>query len=300
MRGLIADTGFCMGIERAYRGIDRRALADAPFTVAHQNSANPFDTLRRIAQRDPELLARYPGLGRVSVTHDAASLGAGDRLVLGFHGLPDEAKVQLAERGVDLLDDHLCPFIAKLDRVVARHVEAGYDVAMVGSPSNHHLATAREIARRHGRRCYPIVAVADIEALPFEDGRPIALVGEVTGNTQVFSEVIDRIGQLGLPVKVKRTMCADSHHRQRNAMALAREADVVVVVDDGGDGARSVAEVCQRINPRLHRISDKQQVDASWFADAATAAVVGGIMIPRWTLAEVAARIGEVCAGPPP
>lgn len=296
MEVLTAPTGFCMGIERAYRGMSKRAQHEPPFTVTHQNARNPNDTLLRIEMREPELMRRYPGLDRLSVARDADAIEPGARVVLGFHGLEPDDKRRLATNGVVLLDDLICPFIAKLDRVVERHVAAGYDVAMVGSPDNHHLRTARKLAVAHGRRCFAIVEVQDIEALPIADGRPIVLVGEVTGNTQVYREVIARIEEKKLPIKIKRTMCADSYARQSSASELAGQVDVVLLIDDGGDGSRSVYEVCTRVNHRVHRIRDRQDIDRAWVADAAKVAVVGGILIPNWTIAEVARYVREMVA----
>lgn len=294
MEILIASTGLCMGIVRAYRGMSSRALAEAPFTVVHQNSANPFDTLRRIERREPELISRFPGLERLKVTYDTDEVEPGERLVLGFHGLEPEDKAAIAARGVNLLDDLICPFIAKLDLLVERHVAAGYDVAMVGSPDNHHLRTARKLAAVHGRRCFAIVKAEDVDALPFADGVPIVLVGEVTGNTEVFHETIQRIEAARLPIKIKKSMCADSYNRQRNARELAMKADVVVIVDDGGDGARSVFEVCSRVNGRVHRIRGTHEICEEWLDGAGTVAVVGGILIPDWTIAEVARHLGTM------
>src|SRR5713101_1214152 len=125
MEILTAGAGFCLGITRAYREMNERALNEAPFAVAHQNAGGEHDTLTRIEDRDPDLLNLYPGLGKISVPRDVSTLGRGDRLVLGFHGLNKEAKESLAARGVDLLDDLICPFIAKLDRVVERLVKDG-------------------------------------------------------------------------------------------------------------------------------------------------------------------------------
>ena len=287
-----------MGIDRAYRGMSRRASAEAPFVAAHQNSGSEFDTLRRVVSRDPELLARYPGLEQVSVSFDVASLNSGDRLVLGFHGLANEEKDDLVAKGVNLLDDLMCPFIAKLDRVVERHASAGFDVAMVGSADNHHLRTARKFATKHGRRCFPISQAKDIDELPFEEGQPVVLVGSVTGNTELFREVVERIERSNLPVKIVKTMCSDSHSRQRTASELAQAADLVVLVDDGGDGSQSVFEVCSRVNPRVYRIKKKHQVQAEWLATAAKVAVVGGILVPEWMIHEVADHIRSMSDEP--
>jgi 4-hydroxy-3-methylbut-2-enyl diphosphate reductase IspH len=112
-----AQVGFCFGIERAYSAFDKHARAGERIHVAHR-AGGAWDTLRRIERRDPALLDRYPGLRDVAVTHDVATLKEGDKLVLGFHGLADDTKTALTGRGVAMVEDMLCPFIAKLDRVV--------------------------------------------------------------------------------------------------------------------------------------------------------------------------------------
>jgi 4-hydroxy-3-methylbut-2-enyl diphosphate reductase IspH len=196
MEVLTASVGFCLGITRAYREMNKRALAEAPFAVAHQNAGGDFDTLTRIERRDPALLAQYPGLRELSVVRDVSMLGPGDRLVLGFHGLSTETKENIVARGVDLVDDLICPFIEKLDRVVERLAKQGFDIAIVGTRDNHHCRVAKTIADAYGRRCYVLERADDVNLLPDEEGRPVALVGQVTGNTEVFAEVIEQSAHL--------------------------------------------------------------------------------------------------------
>jgi 4-hydroxy-3-methylbut-2-en-1-yl diphosphate reductase len=289
MEVLTAGGGFCLGITRAYRAMNERALSEAPFKVAHQNSGGEFDTLRRIESRDPALLAQYPGLGKLSVAREPAALAQGDRLVLGFHGLPEQTKAELAARGVDLLDDLICPFIAKLDRVVERLARDGFDIAIVGKRDNHHCREAARIAERYRRRCFVIERADDVDALA-EAGQ-VALVGQVTGNTELFAEVIERIRTSNVPVKVVKTMCSDSYARQQAAVALARRADVMILLDDGGGAAQSVFEVCSRINPRVHRVRSKEEIRPEWFAAARAAAIVGGILVPQWSIEEAAQHV---------
>jgi 4-hydroxy-3-methylbut-2-enyl diphosphate reductase IspH len=124
--------------------------------------------------------------------------------------------------------------------------------------------------------------------LPAAQGRPIALVGQVTGNTEVFAEVLSRIRTSEAPIKVVKTMCSDSYSRQRAAIELAREADVVILLDDGGGAAQSLFEVCSRVNKRIHRVRSKEEIQPSWFAGAGKAAIVGGILVPAWSIEDTA------------
>jgi 4-hydroxy-3-methylbut-2-enyl diphosphate reductase len=298
MEILTANGGFCIGISRAYRGMDERARSDAPFAVAHQGSASAFDTLRRIEHRDPDLLARYSGLQKVQVVHDVDQLKAGDRLVLGFHGLPKETKADLAARGVDLLEDLICPFIAKLDRVVERLAGEGYDIAIVGAKGNHHCQMAEKFASAHGRRCYVIEKPEDIDALAEVQDQPVALVGQVTGNTAVFTAVVERIRTAETPIKVVKTMCSDSYGRQKTAAELARAADLVILIDDGGGAAQSLFEVCVGINPRIHRVRGNDDIRAGWFEGVGKTAIIGGILVPQWMIDGTARHVRALCQQP--
>jgi 4-hydroxy-3-methylbut-2-en-1-yl diphosphate reductase len=288
MEVLTAGAGFCLGITRAYRRMNERALDEAPFSVAHQNAADEFDTLSRIERREPQLLAEYPGLSQLSVARDLSKLEQGDRLVLGFHGLKQDTKASLEARGVDLVEDLICPFIAKLDRVVERLAGQGFDIAIVGLKDNHHCRVAKQVADEHQRRCYVIEQLGDLDSIPADDGRPVALVGQVTGNTEVFTEVVERIRTSGAPIKVVKTMCSDSYGRQRTAAELARRADVVILLDDGGGAAQSLFDICSRLNKRLHRVRAKEDIQPHWFDGARTAAIIGGILVPSWIIEDTA------------
>jgi 4-hydroxy-3-methylbut-2-en-1-yl diphosphate reductase len=294
---LTANAGFCLGITRAYRKMNERALNEGPFSVTHQNSGGELDTLTRIARREKELLAEYPGLQELSVATDLSTLGQGDRLVLGFHGLNKDTKEDLVARGVDLVDDLICPFIAKLDKVVERLAGEGFDIAIVGAKDNHHCRVATKIADQHKRRCFVIEQPDEIDAVPVEDGRPIALVGQVTGNTQVFAEVLERIRTSRAPIKIVKTMCSDSYSRQRAAADLAQQADLVILLDDGGGAAQSLFEVCSRINKRVHRVRSKEEIQPNWFDGAQKTAILSGILVPSWVVAETARYIETMMTG---
>ena len=67
MEVLTASLGFCIGNDRTYRKMNERAEAGSGFHVAHQNGGSEFDTLRRIERQEPQLLALYPALAKLSV-----------------------------------------------------------------------------------------------------------------------------------------------------------------------------------------------------------------------------------------
>jgi hypothetical protein len=76
---------------------------------------------------------------------------------------------------------------------------------------------------------------------------------------------------------------------------LARQADIVILLDDGGGAAQSVFEVCSRINDRIHRVRSKEEIRPEWFEGVRTAAIIGGILIPQWSIDDAAQHVRAMC-----
>jgi 4-hydroxy-3-methylbut-2-en-1-yl diphosphate reductase len=66
---------------------------------------------------------------------------------------------------------------------------------------------------------------------------------------------------------------------------------VVILIDDGGGAAQSVFEVCSRVNKRVHRVRAKEEIKPAWFEGAGKAAIIGGILVPVWTVEDAAASV---------
>ena len=83
-------------------------------------------------------------------------------------------------------------------------------------------------------------------------------------------------------------------------MELAQQADCCLVVDDGGGASQSLFEVLSAVHARVYRFlwrddgSWQASIDRNWLTGASSVAVVGGILVPHWAIAEVAAYVQGV------
>lgn len=294
-----ATVGWCVGIQRAYRLMDRQAAvaAGAPLYATHHAqhpAANAdMDTLRRIADGEEQLLTLYPRLKDVQVVHDLSGLQRDDTLMLGFHGLPRDTIQDLTDKGVTV-QDYKCPFIAKLDDTVDHLTAEGFDILIMGKRPNHHCQYAQESAAKQQRRCIILETLADVDTIPAEPSARWALVGQVTGNILLWREIMERVQQRGLSPHVVQTVCSDSYQRQEGAMALAHQADCCLILDDGGGASQSLYEVLSTMHANVRRLrwrddgSWQAAVDPAWFTGVRRIALVGGILVPAWALDTVA------------
>jgi 4-hydroxy-3-methylbut-2-enyl diphosphate reductase IspH len=76
---------------------------------------------------------------------------------------------------------------------------------------------------------------------------------------------------------------------------LAREADLVILLDDGGGAAQSLFEVCSRVNEHIRRVRSKHEIRREWFEGVDKAAIIGGILVPQWSLDDAARHVRALC-----
>jgi 4-hydroxy-3-methylbut-2-en-1-yl diphosphate reductase len=153
------------------------------------------------------------------------------------------------------------------------------------------------VASTHQQQRRVIETLEDLDTIPLGGLEQWALVGQVTGNTLLWEAVVKWAHQQGIAANVKQTICSDSYQRQEQAMALAHQADRCLVVDDGGGASVSLFEVLSAIHDQVYRVrwrddgSWKASIDPTWLMGAGSVAVVGGILVPQWTIHEVAAYV---------
>jgi 4-hydroxy-3-methylbut-2-enyl diphosphate reductase IspH len=45
------------------------------------------------------------------------------------------------------------------------------------------------------------------------------------------------------------------------------------------------------MNERVHRVRSQDEIKPAWFDGAGTAAIIGGILVPAWSVEDVAAYV---------
>ena len=300
----VAQIGLCWGIDRAYQLMakDSLVMPDKALYATHRSALpgtnQDLDTLGRIANREPHTLEAYPGLESITVLADLSSLGKGDSVALGFHGISKEEVADLKARGVEVRD-HKCPFIADLDKQMEKAVAVGFNLVFMGKLTSHHARYACEVAERDGRRCVVINTVEELTAIQPASGERWALFAQVTGNTLLWEQLVKANKETGLAEMVVATLCSDSFDRQTEALALADSCDGILLVDDGGGGSSSVYDLVSARKIMVWRLrwredgTWKEAVDMNWFAGLGRLGMIGGINIPSWALAEVKRHIEE-------
>ncbi|MBC5829468.1 MAG: 4-hydroxy-3-methylbut-2-enyl diphosphate reductase [Candidatus Eremiobacteraeota bacterium] len=206
-------------------------------------------------------------------------------LFVRAHGLPTAVFEKAEQKGLTVIDA-TCPMVTKI-HVQAEKLKAdGYKIIVVGDPN--HPEVKGTLSHVPGAWC--IETVQDIERLP--RGSKVGVVVQSTYSGKRFSEIVQALTVKYYEVRAVNTICTDTHNRQSEAVSLAREVDVMVVV--GGKSSantKHLAELAEMNGSRAYHIEGPQELEASWFQGVATAGLMSGASTPGWLVDSVAEQM---------
>jgi 4-hydroxy-3-methylbut-2-enyl diphosphate reductase len=178
--------------------------------------------------------------------------------------------------------------VKRAQKVVRELHEQGYHVIMIGDPNHPEVRGVIGYA--------PEVTVIDhrtnlAEVLP-EKGK-LGIVAQTTHSPEHVAEMIGKI--LRRPyreVRIVNTLCVEVTRRQKAAIALCKEVDVMFVL--GGlhsANTREIARLCREAGRETHHLETWEQFDPSMIKGKKIAGLTAGASTPEWVITEFARKL---------
>jgi len=266
-------TGFCYGVREA---IDYARLAAAEGKTTH--------TLGQVVHNEG-VIAQLEGQGILTVdTLDDVDEGAA--VVIRAHGVTPEVMARAQAKGLDVIDG-TCTWVIQEHRELAKLVEEGYTIVLLGTPRHP------EVVGLLGFAPDAIVVddEADWQAIPRT--KRMALISQSTQPPWKFEKLAAFLVGRCHELKVVNTVCPVTIRRQQDTLDLARAVDVMVVV--GGRNSANTKELTRLCEmegrPAIQIEGPRELTDAGAFDGARVVGVTGGTSTPIEDLQAVAERI---------
>jgi 4-hydroxy-3-methylbut-2-enyl diphosphate reductase len=228
---LAAPRSFCAGVERAIEIVERALERyGAPVYVRKQivHNVHVVEDLRH--------------RGAVFVD-DLAEVPPGSVVIFSAHGVAPSVREQAGRAGHQVIDA-TCPLVAKVHAETRRYAARGDLVALIGHAG--HEETEGTLGEAPGSTVL-VETPEDVAALPA--GRPIAYLMQTTLAADEAGEIASAITRRFPSAEGPGTddICYATTNRQRAVTAVARDADLVVVVGSANSSnSRRLVEVAER------------------------------------------------------
>jgi 4-hydroxy-3-methylbut-2-enyl diphosphate reductase len=284
-RILIArSAGFCFGVKRAISIADETAGKAAGGDVGPENL--PIHSLGPLIH-NPQAVEELEKKG-VHVVESVDDIPCG-KVIVRSHGISRRDAEALAGKKVQIIDA-TCPFVKKAQEYARSLSREGYAVTVVGD-ANH--PEVKSIISYIQAGVPILTSLSDIR-----EAAGIRKMGIVAQTTQSFENLMEfvSVALKKVPeVRVYNTICHATVLRQKESTAVARNADVMIVLGGyNSANTRRLAEICKEFNPRVHHIETASELSPETLSEVSCVGVTAGASTPEWIIEELVDRIRKI------
>ncbi len=264
--------GMCFGVR------------DAIALALERADAGPLTILGDLVH-NPTVLDALAAKG-IAVAHDPAQV-ATPTVMVTAHGASERSLARTRALGLTVVEA-TCPLVHVAHRAVKALARDGYHVVIVGQ--RDHV----EVRGLTGDLDRFDVVLTDDDVLALDPHPRLGIAAQTTQPVEKVRRLVDLIRRRfpQSDVRCLDTVCKPTKDRQAAAIALSREADVVIVVGGrSSNNTRELVRTCARYCARVHHVETDADLRADWFHGAGVVGLTAGTSTPDAVIDRVEAGI---------
>jgi 4-hydroxy-3-methylbut-2-en-1-yl diphosphate reductase len=253
--------GMCFGVRDAIALAFDRAEA-APLTILG-------DLVHNTAVLGT-LLARG-----IAIAHDPANVDTHTVMVTA-HGASERALARARARGLEVVEA-TCPLVHAAHRAVRTLVAEGYHPIIIGQRAHVEVRGLTEDLDDFD------VVLDDSDVLRIAPHPRMGIAAQTTQPIERVKCLVELIRRRfpRSEVRFMDTVCHPTKERQRSAVALARQCDVVIVVGgESSNNTRELVNTCRQHCSRVHHVQTDSDLRSEWFVSADIVGITAGTSTP--------------------
>ncbi|MCP4246352.1 MAG: 4-hydroxy-3-methylbut-2-enyl diphosphate reductase [bacterium] len=264
--------GFCFGVEDA---IELAQLTAARAERVY--SLGPLIHNRQVVDKLAETgLKTVESLDRVN----------DGTVVIRAHGVPPDTLAAAGSTGAEVVDA-TCVLVQRAQNAVKQLHEEGYRVVVLGDAEHPEVKGIVGYAPE-------VTVIADRDEMgKLPHAGRLGVVGQTTMSQDHFADMVRAVvARPFREVKVINTLCVEVVNRQRAALALCDQVDVVFVL--GGlhsANTQELAHLCSKRGVPTHHLESWVSFRLEYVEGCSVAGVTAGASTPRWIIDEFVAEL---------
>ena len=278
----LAETaGFCYGVERAvntvYEEIEKgtRPIFTYGPIVHNDLVVNELGAKGVRVIKDPDMLRNMSVSGELR----------GSAVIIRAHGVGRDV-TEILENTEDVVTvDATCPFVKKIHRIVTARHAGGENIIVTGSASHPEVIG---ILGQIGNQAVVLESTEDAERFCPVPDRHYCVVSQTTFNVQKFQDIVDILKKKIYYVHIVDTICNATQLRQKEALALSRECDAMIVI--GGrhsSNTTKLFDICSKECSMTYFIESLQDFTEKLDSSVRCVGITAGASTPKTIIQEV-------------
>lgn len=266
--------GFCFGVKRAV-SLALKATKD-------NNLPRPIITWGQLIH-NPQFInyLEAKGIKWIDCMDNLPRDGPGT-IIVRSHGISPVISSELINRGWKIVDA-TCPYVKEAQKAAANLSQNGYQVIIYGEETHPEVQGILGFISKEGK-C--VINSQELNKIALE--HRVGLVAQTTKDMSVFLDIASALISKVKELCIYNTICLVTSAREKNAIELAQQADLVLVVGGvNSSNTRNLFKVVQKTQTKAHHIQGKADIDPKWFESIDLVGIVAGASTPNWIIKEV-------------
>ncbi|MBI2822942.1 MAG: 4-hydroxy-3-methylbut-2-enyl diphosphate reductase [Acidobacteria bacterium] len=271
---LAEPRGFCAGVVRAIDIVN----------VAMEKFGGPLYVRKEIVHN--KLVVQQLQDQGVIFVDSLEEVPEGARVIFSAHGVSPQVRAEAREQNLNVIDA-TCPLVTKVHLEAERYARGDYSIVLVGHKGHEEVEGTLGTAPDN---MYLIGSVEEAERLEVKNPSRVAYLTQTTLSLDDTREIIQALRRKfpAITGPAAEDICYATQNRQAAVKALAREADLILVVgSSNSSNSLRLVEVAQSRGIEAHLIGNYSAIDPSWLENADKVGVTAGASAPELLVRQV-------------
>lgn len=275
MEVTVAKTaGFCFGVKRAVEKVYEQIGKTEKTIYTYGPIIHNEQVVGDLQEKGVEVIDT---LEELKTIRDAV-------VVIRSHGVGKDVYDILKENGVEIVDA-TCPYVKKIHRIVEKQTAEGRRVLIVGSEDHPEV---QGIKGWGDERTKVIENMDDFRRLELPEDEKLCIVSQTTFNYKKFQDLVEKISKTRYDITVLNTICNATQERQVEAMRIASQVDVMLVI--GGkhsSNTQKLYDICRKECKNTYYIQTLGDFNPECISSVRSVGITAGASTPNNIIEEV-------------
>ncbi len=271
---LATPRGFCAGVERAIEVVERALDIFADKIYVRKEIVHNRHVVETLMEK-----------GAIFVD-ELDEVPEGSTVIFSAHGVSPQVWKEARKKNLRVIDA-TCPLVTKVHLEVIRFVKEDYSIILIGHLDHDEVIGTMGEAPEHIQVIGTVEEVAQVEV---PNPNKVVCLTQTTLSLDDTAAIVQAL-KAKFPAMIqpaKDDICYATQNRQMAVKALAKEADLILVIGAANSSnSNRLQEVGQMAGKRAIRISQVKEIDPAWFENVTTVGITAGASTPEFLVQQV-------------
>jgi 4-hydroxy-3-methylbut-2-enyl diphosphate reductase len=203
-----------------------------------------------------------------------------NKVIITAHGASGRSISRVRESGFDVIEA-TCPLVHHAHAALRGLVRDGFHPVIIGK--KEHV----EVRGMTGDLDEFDVILTEEDVTALQERPRFGIVSQTTQPIDRVRRMVNCVRQRfpHSEVAFRDTVCRPTKDRQRAAVELAQQSDIVIVIGGAhSNNTRELVATCSQFCNRVHHVQEAGDMRPGWFEDAETIGITAGTSTPDSTI----------------